>query len=275
MNKPFGLSGEHYTLDRPPAVFSVFEVRYGEGREHINLQAGYDLQEFMSKTFPGGTWKVEKSTWQEAQVELTPQGPRQQSYSEVGVRLTSSELSCEMTFFPSRAAVQVSQYTRWSTSLKPLVSAAVLAVEQLLKPVGRDRVGLRYVNNFQDQKAVTPGFWDGKIEPSLLGPVAGGPFTGQLRDAQSQLVLDLGGGAGAVLRHGLLASPAAPASVGYLLDIDTFDEHSARFDAEDVITRAEVLNRNAAELFQRSLTERFSVALGKRKVESQGNGDMQ
>jgi len=45
----------------------------------------------------------------------------------------------------------------------------------------------------------------------------------------------------------------APAP-GHVLDIDVFDETSHAFDPDDLMQRAEVLNRTALSLFQNTLT---------------------
>ena len=264
-------SGERYTLNRPTVEFSVFEIRY-DSAPQVDIELGYRMQRSLSKRV-GKRWTVRGATWEEYHIDLRKDGPGSRATRGDGVRLACQALHAEINVFPDRAFVQVNRYQRWSTSLKPLIEATAALVENSLHPVGRTRIGLRYVNRFQSEDADSPKYWKDCFDRSLAGPIAAGPFADQVIQSESQLVLQLDEDVRTTLRHGLFSDTPSPGKYGYLLDIDTFDNSSALYRTDDVVQHAESLNRHSAELFRRSLNDRYaSDVLGLHSVDSkQGN----
>lgn len=127
---------------------------------------------------------------------------------------------------------------------------------------------MRYVNTLRDETASSHRVWATRVEASLIGAVAAGPFVSRIVAAQHQLQLVRGDGLEATLRHGLLQLPRAGS--GYLLDWDVYDSASELFEAQDVLGVAERLNRAAAALFRESLTGDYVVELGIRDIDEVG-----
>lgn len=266
-SKP-SVEGQRYTLDRPPVELAVFDVRYASESGAPTVAMGFDLRKVLEASTGLAGWRVDAAEMHEFVVELGAKGPQAQENSAQGVRLTHVGSNVEIAVFAGVATVQVQRYERWSVSFKPFIEAALAAVEAVLKPVSRNRVGLRYVNTLRDEAASSHRVWATRVEASLIGAVVGGPFASRIVAAQHQLQLVLGDGMEATLRHGLLQLPRAGS--GYLLDWDVYDTASELFEARDVIEAAERLNRAAATLFRESLTGDYVVELGIRDIDEVG-----
>lgn len=270
MASTLSLKGQRYTLDRPLVELAVFDVRYASEAEPPSLEMGFTVRKELEASTELTGWRVDAAEMHEFVVELGAKGPQTKENSAQGVRLTHAASNVEIALFAGVATVQVQRYERWSVSFKPLIEAAVAAVEAVLQPVSRSRIGLRYVNTLRDEAASSHQVWAARIEPSLIGAVTAGPFASQVVAAQHQLQLIVGDGVEATLRHGLLQLPRAGS--GYLLDWDVYDTGSELFLAQEVLEAAERLNRVAAALFKASLTPDFIIELGIRDVEEAEEG---
>ncbi|MBI2764920.1 MAG: TIGR04255 family protein [Chloroflexi bacterium] len=106
------------------------------------------------------------------------------------------------------------------------------------------RVGLRYVNLFKAEQF--PGGWAGRINPSLLGPLADPQLGPEVTGAQQIFALADGDWTIAI-RHGL------DDAGNYLLDIDHATE--AKTGMADVPARLAEFNRRIFQVFRWSITE--------------------
>lgn len=265
MRVPMAHSGDHYVLERPVIEVVVFEVKYQSAQDVVTLEQGFAVRDALRSATPFEEWRVEPSQTQEMMLQFGPSGPMGQARSSSGIKLSEAESGLEVSVFPTLASVQAKTYSRWSTSLKPIIVATLQAVRDVIAPVSRERVGLRYVNRFVDPGALTPRAWGSRLAPSLVATLADGPFADQIVGTQHQLELKLDSRTRATVRHGLVPDGVPGGPYAYLLDIDAFDTTTEIYSAEDASEVAEHLNRSAAELFSRSLGPE-AEALGKRNV---------
>lgn len=269
MSVPMTHSGDHYVLDRPVVEVAVFEIRYQSGLSGVSMEQGFALRDRLRSATRLEVWRVERSQTQEMALQLGPGGPVGEQRSD-GVKLSEATSGLEVSVFPALASVQVKTYARWSESFKPFIEAVLHAVEDVVAPGSRERLGLRYVNRFVDPEAVTPRAWGSRLERSLVGFLVDGPYADHVIGAQHQLELDLDARTRATLRHGLLPGDRPGAPYAYLLDVDAFATSTEIFSADDAIAVAEHLNTSAAELFRRSLGPGLEETLGKHSVPAPG-----
>ena len=267
-----GMTGR-YQLERPPLQFVVFEVRYPRVADAVTIAHGIAIRDAIAAATGVPFPAVEMAAAHEITVTVGPEGSTEQTSRVDGVQLSDPESGFVATVLPEMTVVQTQRYARWSTTLRPVLQAALHAVGLVLQPAARTRVGLRYVNRFADSEVTTPQTWGERIEPSLAGPLVIGPFSAQVASTQHQMELDLGAGVGAMVRHGCVLEPGPRRTYSYLLDIDVYDGTTQRFDAEEAMAVAEHLNRHAAELFRRAMRPQYAQFLGLREVPPSDGGD--
>lgn len=108
------------------------------------------------------------------------------------------------------------------------------------------RVGLRYVNLFKGEQF--PGPWAGRINPSLLGPLADAQISSDVTGAQQLFALANDDWTIAV-RHGL------DDSGNYLLDFDHATESKVHVDS--VAPRLVEFNKRIFQVFRWSITDQM------------------
>lgn len=248
---------ERVVLGRAQIELALLEVRYSARQDSVSAEDGLQLRNLLGEA---GVVLPQLQPAQQHQVALNimPAGPT----SEIEVRgrgwqLTSADGSLVVTVMPDAVAVQTTQYERWSASLLPQIRALLQAVEKVLQPELIHRVGLRYVNRLVDEDAGGPQAWQGRVRPSVLGAITDPVFGPRLVTTQQQLELNLGDAAGALVRHGAFKDAAARGACSYLIDTDVFSAQSQRFDVDQTLTTARVLNITALSLFQQIVTPEY------------------
>lgn len=253
-----GLPAADRTLSiKPPLELVIAEVRFVPSAAVITDEQALAVQRFvqasgfaMQQLQPAPETSVEISVVADQPTTAT------QQYSR-GWQLTASDPRTHAIVMPGVLVIQTAVYERWSVSLKPLLSVFLDAVAATLAPTIGQRVGLRYVDRFTDSQARSAASWRARIVDEFLGPACHDIFGHLVVGAQQQVQLQFEPGKGALLRHGPFSDNGMSGAVSYLLDIDVFDETSHAFDPEDLMQRAEVLNRTALSLFQNTLTPEY------------------
>jgi len=252
-----------FLLDRSPMEIAVFEMRFPALSGLVSIAAGMEVRDLVAGATGCSFSSVDRAQAHEVMLTLNPDGTtHQQASSAQGVQIVDGGSGAALWVFPGQLAVQVQAYTRWSVTLRPLIDAALVALKQVLAPAAVARVGLRYINRFQNPRARDPGFWARRIEPSLAGPLVGGPFAGQVVGAQHQLELNLGAGLSATIRRGLLPEATPRGTYSYLIDLDVYKVRTEPFEAAAVLAAAEALNRQAAHVFRRTMRTELAQELG-------------
>ncbi len=248
-------------LIKPPLELVIAEVRCVPPVTMITDEQALAVQRFVQAA---GFVMPQLQPAQEASVEVAVAAGQPTTATQQvarGWQLTASDPRTHAIVMPGALVIQTAVYERWSVSLKPLLSAFLDAIAATLAPTIAQRVGLRYVDRFTDSQARSPASWRARIVEEFLGPACHDVFGHLVVGAQQQLQLEFEPGKGALLRHGPFSDNSMNGAVSYLLDIDVFDETSHAFDPDDLMQRAEVLNRTALSLFHNTLTPEYLLSM--------------
>lgn len=194
---------------------------------------------------------VEPTQRHEVTFSVDPSGAAiPQAAATDGWILGDESRSLTVNLFPDLVFVQTNVYSRYRESLRPALAGVLEALAQVFAPDLAQRVGLRYVNRFEDRATRMASDWRGKIAPSFLG-VLNDELLGPLaQTSQQQVELALEPGVGALIRHGAFSDHAAAGSSAYLVDLDVFRQVTDPYDPQAVLAVARRLNRTALSLFQ-------------------------
>lgn len=249
-------------LTAPPLELAVVEVRFLADGTDVPSAVGLALRARLADL--GFRFaRLEQAKQGCVSIDMGSDTPPASHVEEValGWQLTTEDQHIHVTLMPASLTVQTTDYLRWSTSLRPVLKAALAAVGELRPPSLVQRVGLRYIDRFVDRSVRDAQGWRGRIDDRLLGPVLHPSIGLVTQQSQQQVELRLGENQGALLRHGAFLDPAAGGATSYVLDIDVFDAEPQTFDGDELARRAEQLNRTAASLFQASLTAEYLRSL--------------
>jgi uncharacterized protein (TIGR04255 family) len=237
-----------------PLKLVTFELRF----QPIDLQAAGTKRfvESVAERFPiPGPAPVQ-------QLVLGLGGP---SASQSGARVFDSARRQAAGLGPQSLTFETSAYTRFE-ELRSSIAEVVEAVEALDLAVTATRMGLRYIDEIDEELLPEPGAWDKYIEPALSGALR--LFDPPPVEHQSAALFDGDDGNNVVLRYGLMRQPAVdptgalviespPRGRYYLIDIDSAwvgNEHAAPLTTW-VLERLGELHAPIRHLFERSITE--------------------
>jgi uncharacterized protein (TIGR04255 family) len=258
---PLGLPEVGRTLLRSaPLEAVVAEVRFVSSIEELTVQIAEAVRDAVQPRVAEVLTTIAPASQQS--IEFTAgneQAPRLQILGR-GFGIASADGSVQVTILPGVVTLQLNRYERWSVSLKPPLEALAHAVKELLNASLVQRIGLRFVNRFQEPDCTSPPDWRGRIDPSLLGPLDNEVFGPLVSGAQQVIELGSGPGHGALLRHGP-SSVQGSDLVDYLLDIDVFDQVAGAYDPVSILERAELLNRSMMSLFRACVTDSYFKSL--------------
>jgi len=178
-----------------------------------------------------------------------------------GWKLTSDDGYSIATVLPESVNVQTTRYVSWEDTFRPLLTGALAAFADVIRPAIRQRVGLRYVDRLVDPDASAAVAWRGRVVDALLGPIADPSLGERVINSQQQIDLAMGENRQALLRHGPFADGALHGAVSYLLDIDVFDTTTTAFNIKNTLDVTDELNKQALSLFQVALSEPYLATL--------------
>ena len=241
-------------LVNAPLETAVAEIKFLGAAAELPPQVGLRLRELLAQRGLKFA-RLEQSHEQRVTFEMSPGSAGAPQIQQVanGWQLVSGDGKLQVTFMPGALLIQTTSYERWSTSLRPVIKAALEVVDEILPVAVVARIGIRYIDRFVDSGARSPLAWRGRIDDSLLGPACHQLIGPRMQSAQQQIELSLGDAQGALLRHGPFVDAAAGGSVSYLLDLDVFDSEPRAFDIDEVMHFADTLNKTAATLFQATM----------------------
>ena len=252
---PFGNlpSVRQVLLDGNRIEAAVVEIRFVDTGVEITSDGAASMLALLSERT--GVTRLETAEQRELSMTFAAGQPQPTvDVTSRGWRFASPDEMLLITVLPTAAMVQVRGYARWSTSLRPQLEAMLAAIGLSSSPAIVQRLGLRYINRLTGIPGAPATAWAARIAPAFRGPLDEPVLGGWLRGAHQQLELELEPDVGALIRHGLVPNPADN-EVGYLVDVDVFDTASRAFDADRIVGRVQRLNRTAARLFMRILTD--------------------
>jgi uncharacterized protein (TIGR04255 family) len=206
-----------------------------------------------------GVVQMEPAEYREFTMQLTGDmtSPNVTTLAQ-GWRFATANGSTIFTVLPSSVSVQVTEYERWSTGLKPQFERVLkLAADVCLAQMVR-RVGLRYLNRFEHKSGEE---WSDLVHPSIAGVLSHHVIGGHVTTALQQFELHLEDLVGAVVRCGPMVAEDANQS-GYVIDLDVFNGTTAAFEPAATMAVAQRLNRTAKALFSQLISDEQYERMG-------------
>jgi len=243
-------------LAKAPLEAAVIEVRFTGAVAEISPTDAAAVRDTLAEGTDQDFPTIQPALQQQVQIDIGGQGVPRISERSKGWQIVSANGSSQITLMPDVVIMQISEYQRWRASMKAPLGILLESLSQIVEPSLVHRIGLRYIDRFQDDACDSVSSWQGKIDDALLGPVLNKVFGDMVRGAQQQIEIKLDAHHGALLRHGPVYDEASK-SVQYLLDTDVFKHSTFEFDVEQVIHSAERLNRTALALFQAAVTDDY------------------
>lgn len=243
-------------LAKAPLEVAIVEVRFTASIAEISPTDAAALRDVLTKGTGVDFPTIQPAFQQQVQIDFGVQGGPRVNEQSKGWQITAANGTSLVTIMPDVLIMQISEYERWSTSMKAPLTILLDALTRLIEPSLVHRVGLRYIDRFQDDTCDSVSAWKGKIDDALLGPVLNTVFGAKVRGAQQQIEIKLDDHHGVLLRHGPISADGS-AAVQYLLDTDVFRNSTFEFSPEEVLHSAERLNRTALSLFQAAMTEDY------------------
>jgi uncharacterized protein (TIGR04255 family) len=250
-------------LDRPPLEIVICEIRVLTdtpavlaGAEGLRLKetatsAGFEVDRIEP---------IQQQAFTMSAVPGTDTSPLIEKRTG-GWKLTSDDGNTIATVWPDVVNVQTTRYVSWEGTFRPLLTGALTAFADVIRPEIRQRIGLRYVDRLVDPNASAPIAWRGRVVDSLLGLIADPSLGERVINSQQQVDLAIGDNRQALLRHGPFADGAMHGAISYMIDIDVFDTATTAFDIKDALHVTDELNKQALSLFQTALSESYLATL--------------
>lgn len=166
-------------------------------------------------------------------------------------QFTSADGAWTVSLATEFVALETTNYGTWSDDFRARLADVLDAVATNVQPVINSRVGVRYIDRIAELEIETPADWEPYVIPELLGPILHPTLGPGVRQSQGQLVIELEENVACTLRHGLIPDGKR---VDYLMDFDVFRQAGRPFDADEVKTIADRLNKYSLSLFQACVT---------------------
>lgn len=240
---------------------AAVELRYAGDKQVLGTDDGFSLQSWLET--PLRLTRLQRAEEQQLEMTVGPAGaaPTSIETKARGWQFLTTDGRLTVTVLPDKVRIQTRNYERWRDSLLEPLLAVLSSIEDVVKPALVQRVGLRYINRLTDAHADNVHSWDGRIAATILGPLSHEVLGGAVTAAQQQFELSLGEGQGSTIRHGVFRDAIMRNAYSYLIDIDVFDQATARFDRNAIAGHATQLNRTALAIFQQMITPDYLESL--------------
>ncbi|MBL8776496.1 MAG: TIGR04255 family protein [Acidimicrobiales bacterium] len=216
----------------------------------------------------GSDWVIEGAKEQTVEIALASGVPGNPVVkTEEVTRITMRDRTVAVTVRPERLTIEATSY-RGYPAFREILRRAFEAVEDVLRPDGVIRLGLRYIDEIRVPGLTEPSEWVEWIDPSLLSSRADGlvavEWTGAAQyqtGAEQRLVLRHGTSDGPVVDpSGPLRRPLPPPTGPvFVLDFDSFWQPDLipAFRTPDLLVACDQLRGPARSLFDQLLTDRL------------------
>lgn len=264
----------------PPLALVVLEIRYPDLPEGVGRSAQQHMRETMREWLP----LIENIT--EEQVEVAIGAPIPASVQRrTFPRFVTRDRTTALVVKEGAMALETTTYGGWEENFRPLIEAVVRAVEEISRPDGVIRIGLRYIDEIRVPVVdEVPGDWQGFIDDHLLAAANLEFIPASLEPAvwQGLVQYKTAGDSTLVVRYGPQTGYAVnpkgstrrknPPAAGpfFLLDSDSFwqaEDEVPEFEADFIMKRCDMLHGPTREFFRIAVTDRlrrevFEVAGG-------------
>lgn len=198
------------------------------------------------------------------QVVITPTGA---SASAQGTRCFDAERRRSVLLTPESLGVETSRYRRFE-EFRDVIETTIDALVDLGAPLAPQRVGLRYIDEVDEQALPSPVRWSTYIEPALAGAIE--HFSKAPAEYQAAALFEPAGDRRVLLRYGVMRQPAVdpagplvidqpPRGRYFLIDIDSswnrVEPVIATTDKEWLLDMLGTLHAPIRDLFERTVTD--------------------
>jgi uncharacterized protein (TIGR04255 family) len=227
----------------------------------------------------GEGWVLENDQAQTVEFEIGPGGVKgQRSAVEHLTRVTVRDRTRVVTVRPESLTVEVTSYMGYA-DFRQLLASVFRAVENVMKPEGLVRLGMRYIDEIRVPQPGEPDPWDEWLDPALLAPRADGM---NIRGWNSAVQYETGPDRKMVLRYGpadrAVVAPAGslkrahPPKPGplFVLDFDSFWEPSGipAFAEGNLLKACDELRAPEKRLFEQLVSPKLVEEVFRRENET-------
>lgn len=242
-------------LAASPLALVVFQLRFEAGRV-VNALAAARLSEALADR---GYDFAKTDAIQTLTINLAPAGV--ESSGSGGWRLQTADGVWIITLGSDAISLETTRYGSWKGDFGARLQAVLEAAAAVVEPQAEMRTGLRFVDIVTRPEVRTPSEWRGRIEEWLLAPALDARVGNAIKSFQQQVVVDVGEGVQATIRHGSYPDVSRGGAHTYLLDTDVYRDRVRGFDIADVTDAAQSFHRTALALFQTMITPAFRQEL--------------
>ena len=250
---PFGPAVNEIPLFKPPLALVVAQIRFPPIASIANESFIGRFQEAIRERYP--ILRRE----QETALMVTPEGILPAGAPGTLWYFSSTDGAWRISLASSFVALQATEYTSRSDFFERL-DQAVLAVEDCFKPAVVDRLGVRYVDRFED---TVPQRVAKLVRSELYGIIDSdlGVKRVQLRHSITDTIYSMGGpllhARWGWLPKGMMVDPTmAPAKTdSWLLDLDMYVEETKPFDSAKLGAQARQFAEQIYRFFRWAVTD--------------------
>ncbi len=254
----------------PPLVLTVLEIRYPEIADGLGDSERVGLKNALNEYLPLMESQIEEQFAVAVGVSA-PASVQSRLYPRFGTRDRTTALLVKQ----DALVLETTAYAGWEEHFRPLVSEVVVALEQVSRPDGVLRVGLRYIDEIRVPGIeLAPGDWRGYIDKHLLAGAAPEFIPEHMRPSVWQGVAQYQTTAGSTLavrygpQEGYAVDPRSltrrknPPRSGlfFLLDSDSYwlgEEEVPEFNADWLLERCDLLHAPVREFFKIAVTDKL------------------
>jgi uncharacterized protein (TIGR04255 family) len=198
------------------------------------------------------------------QVVITPTGA---SASSSGARCFDAERRRSVLLTPESLGVETSRYTRFE-DFRQVIATTIDALIEIGVPLTPLRVGLRYIDEIDEQALPSPVRWSTYIEPALARAIE--HFAEAPAEYQAATLFEPAKDQRVLLRYGVMRQPAVdpagplvidrpPRGRYFLIDIDSswnrLEPVTVTTDKEWLLDMLGTLHSPIRDLFERTVTD--------------------
>lgn len=262
----------HEVYPNAPLALVAVEVRFpqvsGARTPPMPLQRAF-------RDLLGESWVIESVKTQKVEFAFGPSGPGQQSIQQAIVpRFTVRDRTLAVALTDESLTVEATSYRHYP-DFREVLERTLGAAEELLRPDGVARVGMRYIDEVRVPgiSEAASGSWQEWLDASLLPP----KLASMIEDGfapigwEGAAQYEAGPGRSLVLRYGVrsgyavapdgpLKRPGAPPpGPFFLLDFDSFWQPSdiPEFNAEQLLETCDELRAPVRTLFDLVVSDRL------------------
>ncbi|MCY4195190.1 MAG: TIGR04255 family protein [bacterium] len=264
------MPGDTSPFPNPPLALTVLEIRYPEVVGGFGGEARIALKDALSEFLP----LMESQAEEQFEVAIGASAPASVQ-RRVFPRFSTRDRTTGLLVKQDAMVLETTAYEGWTEHFRPLVGEVVGALEQVSRPDGVLRIGLRYIDEIRIPGIEwAPGDWRGYIDEHLLAGAAPDFIPAHMRLSVWQGVAQYQTQAGSTLavrygpQEGYAVDPQSatrrhrPPRPGlfFLLDSDSYwqsDEEVPEFEADWLLNRCDQLHAPVREFFKIAVTNKL------------------